>query len=70
MMDLNYGNPIMPKVDQGYADDSVWSRGQAWGMYGPMLTYIYIKDQRALDTFISAAPIRDTGTGTFLNTTI
>lgn len=41
MMDLNYGNPIMPKVDQGYADDSVWSRGQAWVVYGLALAYAY-----------------------------
>ena len=46
MMDLNYGNPIMPKVDQGYADDSVWSRGQAWVVYGLALAYSYERDPK------------------------
>lgn len=45
-MDLKYGNPIMPVVDQGYADDSVWSRGQAWVVYGLALAYDYTKDEK------------------------
>lgn len=49
MMDLNYGNPIMPKVDQGYADDSMWSRGQAWVIYGLALAYSYNKDRHLMD---------------------
>lgn len=28
------GNPIKKKTAQGYADESAWSRGQAWGLYG------------------------------------
>lgn len=49
------GMPLRGATAQGASDDSTWSRGQAWGMYGPMLTYIYIKDQKALDTFTLAA---------------
>ena len=49
------GLPLRGATAQGASDDSTWARGQAWGMYGPMLTYIYEKDQRALDTFTSAA---------------
>lgn len=63
MMDLKYGNPIMPKVDQGYADDSVWSRGQAWVVYGLALAYGYTKDEhilevweKATDTFLKLLP--------------
>ena len=63
MMDLKYGNPIMPKVDQGYADDSVWSRGQAWVVYGLALAYGYTKDKhilevqkKATDVFIKRLP--------------
>ena len=29
---------------QGYADESVWSRGQAWGLYGFTMCYRYTKD--------------------------
>jgi unsaturated chondroitin disaccharide hydrolase len=49
------GMPLKGVTAQGASDDSTWARGQAWGMYGPMLTYIYVEDQRALDTFKSAA---------------
>lgn len=49
------GLPLRGVTAQGASDESTWSRGQAWGMYGPMLTYIYIQDEKALDTFISAA---------------
>ncbi len=33
---------------QGYADDSFWSRGQAWGLYGYTLCYRYTSDPRYL----------------------
>ena len=49
------GLPLRGATAQGASDDSTWSRGQAWGMYGPMLTYIYVRDERALDTFKNAA---------------
>ncbi len=45
------GEPEMGKTAQGYSDDSCWSRGQAWGMYGHMLTYIYKKNPQALEAF-------------------
>jgi rhamnogalacturonyl hydrolase YesR len=34
---------------QGYADESVWARGQAWGLYGFTVCYRYTKDKRYLD---------------------
>jgi unsaturated chondroitin disaccharide hydrolase len=37
------------------SDDSTWARGQAWAMYGPMLTYAYTKDPAALEAFKAAA---------------
>lgn len=46
MMELKYGNPIEPRVDQGYANDSVWSRGQAWVIYGLALAYSYTGDEK------------------------
>jgi unsaturated chondroitin disaccharide hydrolase len=48
---------------QGYADESVWARGQAWAIYGYTMTYRFTKDvrfleiaQRAADYFISHLP--------------
>lgn len=34
---------------QGYAHESVWSRGQAWAIYGYTLTYRYTGDKKYLD---------------------
>lgn len=33
---------------QGYNDDSVWARGQAWAVYGFTMSYRYTKDQAYL----------------------
>lgn len=33
---------------QGYADESVWSRGQAWGLYGFTMCYRYTKNPEYL----------------------
>jgi chondroitin AC lyase len=35
---------------QGYADNSTWARGQAWGIYGFTMTYRETKDKRFLNT--------------------
>jgi uncharacterized protein YyaL (SSP411 family) len=34
---------------QGYSDDSFWSRGQGWGLYGYTMCYRFTKDQRYLE---------------------
>jgi len=34
---------------QGYESGSSWSRGQAWGVYGFMMSYIHTKDKKYLD---------------------
>ena len=48
---------------QGYSDQSCWSRGQAWGVYGFALAYAQTKQvkylncfKRAADYFISKLP--------------
>lgn len=37
------------RTDQGYADESAWARGQAWGLYGYTLMYRETRDQKYLD---------------------
>lgn len=48
-MDVKSGEPLYGKTCQGYSDDSCWTRGQAWGMYGLPLSYGYTKDPSLLD---------------------
>ncbi|MDO3411894.1 glycoside hydrolase family 88 protein [Saccharibacillus sp. CPCC 101409] len=48
-MDANSGAPKYGTTHQGYADDSCWSRGQAWGIYGFMLSYLGTGDAKLLD---------------------
>lgn len=43
------GAPDHGATAQGYSDDSSWARGQAWGVYGLPLSYIYTKDEKFLD---------------------
>ena len=49
--DVNTHKPLRGVTHQGAFDESAWARGQTWGMYGPMLTYIYKKDEKALELF-------------------
>lgn len=45
------GTPSHGATCQGYKDDSFWARGQAWGVYGSILSYRYTKDPAYLDTY-------------------
>lgn len=42
------GKVRMKVTAQGYADDSFWSRGQGWGLYGYTVCYRYTSDKRYL----------------------
>ena len=53
--DPETGAPLRGVTHQGAFDNSAWARGQAWGIYGPMLTYIYRKDPDALHIFKATA---------------
>jgi len=53
--DPTTGNVLQKKTWQGYSDESTWSRGQAWAIYGFTAAYRYTNDQRFLDTAIKAA---------------
>jgi len=46
------GEPAYGKTAQGYSDDSAWSRGQSWGVYGLMLNYIYTKQADILPLWL------------------
>lgn len=50
-MDSETGRPLYGRTCQGYADDSVWARGQSWGVYGTSLAYRYDKSEEYLDAF-------------------
>ena len=47
-MDIETGEPKFGRTWQGYLDNSCWSRGQAWAIYGFPLSYGYIKDEKIL----------------------
>ena len=43
------GNFIKGVTHQGYADSSMWARGQSWAIYGYTMVYRFTKEQRFLD---------------------
>ncbi len=47
--DAKTGDKLNACTHQGYADDSMWARGQGWAIYGYTLCYRFTKDQRYLD---------------------
>lgn len=47
--DVETGEPKFGRTAQGFSDDSCWARGQAWGVYGFTLSYIYTKDEAFLE---------------------
>ena len=48
--DLETGEIIRKITVQGYSNESCWSRGQAWAIYGFTLAYKYTKDELFLKT--------------------
>jgi unsaturated chondroitin disaccharide hydrolase len=58
------GRPIGGKTCQGYADESLWARGQAWAIYGFALTAQWLDDadflaaaQKTADRFLIESPV-------------
>ncbi len=43
------GNFIKGVTHQGYADSSMWSRGQSWAIYGYTMVYRYTRNKAFLD---------------------
>jgi chondroitin AC lyase len=46
--DANTGAVLARETAQGYANNSTWARGQAWGIYGFTMTYRETKEARFL----------------------
>ena len=46
--DLQTGEILVKKTVQGYADDSAWSRGQSWGLYGYTMMFRETGEKRYL----------------------
>lgn len=49
-MDSETGEPRFGKTAQGFADDSCWARGQAWGIYGFPISFNHIGDTSLLES--------------------
>ena len=47
--DRETGKRIKQVTHQGYSDESMWSRGQSWAIYGYTMVYRETKDERFLD---------------------
>ena len=53
--DPETGNVLYRQTAQGFSDNSVWARGQAWGIYGFTMMYRFTQDKRFLNTAIGMA---------------
>lgn len=53
--DTTNGKVLARETAQGYADNSTWSRGQAWGVYGFTMIYRETGDPRFLKTAVGMA---------------
>ncbi len=49
------GARIKGQTHQGYADESMWARGQAWAIYGYTMTYRETRDPKFLEVAQNAA---------------
>jgi unsaturated chondroitin disaccharide hydrolase len=56
VVDYDAGGKVLHRqTNQGYADNSTWSRGQGWAIYGFTMMYRETKDKRFLEAAQKAA---------------
>jgi len=56
VVDFNDNGAVISKTThQGYSDESTWSRGQAWGLYGFTMTYRFTQNDSFLNTALLLA---------------
>lgn len=55
--DPKTGAPLRGETHQGYSADSIWARGQAWGVYGLAIAYKYTKSREIADMFIKVTDV-------------
>ena len=53
--DPETGEVLQRLTHQGFDAESVWSRGQAWGLYGFTMVYRYTRDSRFLEKAVGIA---------------
>lgn len=51
------GEALYGSTAQGATDSSIWSRGQAWGIYGSVLTHIYKQNPYSKEMFKKTANV-------------
>lgn len=49
--DVETGAPLRAETVQGFSDNSMWARGQGWGVYGLALNYKYLRDENIIEKF-------------------
>lgn len=55
IFDQETGQPLGPRTHQGYADDSLWARGQGWAIYGFAAASAWCQSPDFRDVALSAA---------------
>lgn len=55
--DNETGEPLSGVTHQGYSNDSIWARGQAWGVYGFALAYKHTGKKEYIEKFLQVTKV-------------